>query len=321
MSQTLATLLADYQRMALIRRFEEEAARLYGMGLIGGFCHLSIGQEAVAVGVVGARAPGDQVITSHRHHGYALACGMEPRAVMAELTGRIGGASRGKGGSMHIFAPDQDFYGGHGIVGAPASLGSGLAFANRYRKNGRVAFVVFGEGAANQGQVYECFNMAALWRLPVLYIIENNRYAMGTAVERSASEPRFYRRGLSFGIPGEAVDGMNVVAVREATARAARHVRAGEGPCLLEMNTYRYRGHSMSDPARYRPREEVERVRRRRDPIQRLKRLVLTRDPDLATELDEIDKTVKQRVEDASAFAKASPEPPPEHLLRDVYSA
>lgn len=305
--------------MSLIRRFEERAGQLYGMGLIGGFCHLYIGEEAVAVGVVGARADGDQVITSYRDHGYALACGMDAGAVMAELTGRVGGASHGKGGSMHIFAPEKGFYGGHGIVGAQVSLGTGLAFANRYRNEDKVAFVVFGEGAANQGQVYESFNMAALWKLPAVYIIENNRYAMGTAAERSASETRFYRRGLSFGIPGQDVDGMDVDAVREAAGRAAAHARAGRGPYLLEMKTYRYRGHSMSDPAKYRQREEVEAVRRERDPIERVRRRIVEADPARAQELNDIEARVRARVDEAVDFAKASPEPAARELLTDVY--
>ncbi|WP_041374492.1 pyruvate dehydrogenase (acetyl-transferring) E1 component subunit alpha [Phenylobacterium zucineum] len=315
----LRTLLHDVEQMSLIRRFEERAGQLYGMGLIGGFCHLYIGQEAVAVGVVGVRAEGDQVITSYRDHGYALACGMDPAAMMAELTGRIGGASRGKGGSMHIFAPEKGFYGGHGIVGAQVSLGSGLAFANRYRNQDKVAFVVFGEGAANQGQVYESFNMAALWKLPAVYIIENNRYAMGTAAERSASETRFYRRGLSFGIPGEEVDGMDVEAVREATSRAAAHARAGKGPYLLEMKTYRYRGHSMSDPAKYRSREEVDEVRRAKDPIERARQRILDLDPAQAHSLAQIDARVKAEVERAVEFAQTAPEPPARELLSDVY--
>jgi len=317
----LQRLLVDFEQMSLIRRFEERAGQLYGMGLIGGFCHLYIGEEAVAVGVVSARADGDQVITSYRDHGYALACGMDPAAVMAELTGRIGGASRGKGGSMHIFAPEKGFYGGHGIVGAQVSLGTGLAFANRYRGDKQVAFVVFGEGAANQGQVYESFNMAALWKLPVVYVVENNRYAMGTAAERSASETRFYRRGLSFGIPGQEVDGMDVEAVRDASARAAAYARAGEGPYLLEMKTYRYRGHSMSDPAKYRSREEVDEVRRVQDPINRLRQRILATDPGQATQLSLIEARVKGQVDRAADFARTSPEPPAPDLFADVYAS
>lgn len=317
----LQRLLVAFEQMSLIRRFEERAGQLYGMGLISGFCHLYIGEEAVAVGVVSARADGDQVITSYRDHGYALACGMDPAAVMAELTGRIGGASRGKGGSMHIFAPEKGFYGGHGIVGAQVSLGTGLAFANRYRGDKQVAFVVFGEGAANQGQVYESFNMAALWKLPVVYVVENNRYAMGTAAERAASETRFYRRGLSFGIPGQEVDGMDVEAVRDASARAADYARAGEGPYLLEMKTYRYRGHSMSDPAKYRSREEVDEVRRAQDPIERLRQRIVATDPGQATQLGLIEARVKGQIERAVDFARASPEPPAPDLFADVYAS
>lgn len=317
----LEALLRAFEAMSLIRRFEERAGQLYGMGLIGGFCHLYIGEEAVAVGVVAARAESDQVITSYRDHGYALACGMDPAAVMAELTGRIGGASRGKGGSMHVFAPVQGFYGGHGIVGAQVSLGTGLAFANRYHNEDKVAFVVFGEGAANQGQVYESFNMAALWKLPAVYIIENNRYAMGTAAERAASETRFHRRGLSLGIPGEEVDGMDVEAVRHAAGRAATHARAGKGPYLLEMKTYRYRGHSMSDPAKYRPREEVEQIRRARDPIEMVRQRILDLDQNQAPEIAAIGLRVRAEIDRAVAFAKSSPEPAPSELLTDVYAA
>ena len=264
-------LLGYYKDMLLIRRFEERAGQLYGMGLIGGFCHLYIGQEAVAVGMESVRVKGDQIITGYRDHGHMLAAGMDAREVMAELTGRAGGSSRGKGGSMHMFSTEAGFYGGHGIVGAQVSLGTGLALANRNAKNGNVSFTYFGDGAANQGQVYESFNMAQLWKLPVVYVIENNQYAMGTSVERSASETAFHKRGVSFRIPGEEVDGMDVVAVREAGARASEHARSGQGPYILEMKTYRYRGHSMSDPAKYRTKEEVDEVKTTRDPIDHIK--------------------------------------------------
>src|SRR6185295_8553291 len=260
-------LLGYYRDMLLIRRFEERAGQLYGMGLIGGFCHLYIGQEAIAVGVQAVKQPGDQVITGYRDHGHMLACGMDPREVMAELTGRAGGSSRGKGGSMHMFSTESAFYGGHGIVGAQVPLGTGLAFANRYRQNDLVSFTYFGDGAANQGQVYESFNMAELWDLPVVYVIENNQYAMGTSIERSSSETHLYRRGASFNIPGQEVDGMDILAVREAGLAAAEHARSGKGPFILEMKTYRYRGHSMSDPQKYRTREEIDEVRKNRDPI------------------------------------------------------
>ncbi|NWH08907.1 MAG: pyruvate dehydrogenase (acetyl-transferring) E1 component subunit alpha, partial [Alphaproteobacteria bacterium] len=251
-------LVGFYRDMLLIRRFEERAGQLYGMGLIGGFCHLYIGQEAVVTGMQAALDKGDQVITAYRDHGHMLACGMEPNGVMAELTGRRDGYSKGKGGSMHMFSREKNFFGGHGIVGAQVPLGTGLAFANRYRGNGRVCLTYFGDGAANQGQVYESFNMAALWKLPVVYIIENNQYAMGTSVQRASSETHFHRRGASFNIPGEEVDGMDVETVYRAGTRAVAWAREGNGPIILEMKTYRYRGHSMSDPAKYRTKEEVQ---------------------------------------------------------------
>jgi pyruvate dehydrogenase E1 component alpha subunit len=312
-------LLKFYRDMLLIRRFEERAGQLYGMGLIGGFCHLYIGQEAIAVGMQSIAREGDQVITGYRDHGHMLAVGMDPKEVMAELTGRVSGSSRGKGGSMHMFSTEAGFYGGHGIVGAQVSLGTGLAFANRYRANGNVAFAYFGDGAANQGQVYESFNMASLWKLPVVYVIENNQYAMGTSVERSSAEVELYKRGLSFEIPGEQVDGMDVLAVREAGARAAARAREGQGPFILEMKTYRYRGHSMSDPAKYRTREEVDEVRKTRDPIDHLKlRLEKKGWADDAT-LKAIDAEVKKIAADAAEFARTSPEPDPSELYTDVY--
>jgi pyruvate dehydrogenase E1 component alpha subunit len=312
-------LLAYYRDMLLIRRFEERAGQLYGMGLIGGFCHLYIGQEAIAVGVQSIQEEGDQVITGYRDHGHMLACGMDPREVMAELTGRATGSSKGKGGSMHMFSTAANFYGGHGIVGAQVSLGTGLALANHYRDNKKVAFTYFGDGAANQGQVYESFNMAQLWNLPVVYVIENNQYAMGTSIERSSSETHLYKRGASFRIPGEEVDGMDVLAVREAAARAAAHARSGNGPYILEMKTYRYRGHSMSDPAKYRTREEVDEVRKTRDPIDHLReRLEKLGWADEAA-LTALDAEVKRIVADAAEFARTSPEPEPSELYTDVY--
>jgi pyruvate dehydrogenase E1 component alpha subunit len=312
-------LLAWYREMLLIRRFEERAGQLYGMGLIGGFCHLYIGQEAIAVGIQAVRRPGDQVITGYRDHGHMLVCGMDPREVMAELTGRAGGSSRGKGGSMHMFSTEADFYGGHGIVGAQVSLGTGLALANSYRGNGNVAFAFFGDGAANQGQVYESFNMAELWSLPVVYVIENNQYAMGTSIERSSSETHLYRRGASFRIPGEEVDGMDVVAVRDAAARAAEHARSGQGPYILEMKTYRYRGHSMSDPAKYRTREEVEEVRRNRDPIDHVQEILIEKGWADEAALKALDADVRAIVADAAEFARISPEPDPAELFTDIY--
>lgn len=313
-------LLKLYRDMLMIRRFEERAGQLYGMGLIGGFCHLYIGQEAVAVGVQSIQKPGDQVITGYRDHGHMLACGMDPREVMAELTGRSGGSSRGKGGSMHMFSTEANFYGGHGIVGAQVPLGTGLAFANRYRDNGNVSFTYFGDGAANQGQIYESFNMAALWKLPVVFVIENNQYAMGTSIERSSSETQLYKRGASFRIPGEEVDGMDVLAVQAAARKAAEHARTGKGPYILEMKTYRYRGHSMSDPAKYRTREEVDEIRKTRDPIDHVEELLEKKGwADEAT-LKTIDAEVKRIVADAAEFARTSPEPDPSELYTDVYT-
>jgi pyruvate dehydrogenase E1 component alpha subunit len=311
--------LAFYRDMLLIRRFEERAGQLYGMGLIGGFCHLYIGQEAIAVGMQSIKQPGDQVITGYRQHGHMIAAGIDPKIVMAELTGRAPGASKGKGGSMHMFSVEDDFYGGHGIVGAQVSLGTGLALANRYRDDGKVAFVYFGDGAANQGQVYESFNMAELWRLPAVYVIENNQYAMGTSVERSSSETHLFKRGASFNIPGAEVDGMDIAAVREAGLKAADHARGGKGPFILEMKTYRYRGHSMSDPGKYRTREEIDDIRKTRDPIEHL-RDKLEADG-LADEaaLKAIDGEVKAIIADAAEFARTAPEPDPAELYTDVY--
>ena len=319
LSADKATLLDYYRSMLLIRRFEERAGQLYGMGLIGGFCHLYIGQEAIAVGMEAAKRPGDQVITGYREHGHMLACGIDPNAVMAELTGRAAGVSRGKGGSMHMFSTQRGFYGGHGIVGAQVSLGTGLALANHYRDDGKVAFVYFGDGAANQGQVYESFNMAELWSLPAVYVIENNQYAMGTSVERSSSQTHLHKRGISFNIPGVEVDGMDVVAVREAGLMAAEHARGGKGPFILEMKTYRYRGHSMSDPGKYRTREEIDAVRKTRDPIEHLQeRLEAAGFADDAA-IKAIDAEVKAVVADAAEFARTTPEPDPAELYTDVY--
>lgn len=313
-------LLKYYREMLLIRRFEERAGQLYGMGLIGGFCHLYIGQEAIAVGIEAAKRPGDQFITGYRDHGHMLVCGMDPREVMAELTGRSGGSSRGKGGSMHMFSTEAAFYGGHGIVGAQVSLGTGLALANAYRGDGKVSWAFYGDGAANQGQVYESFNMAQVWKLPVVYVIENNEYAMGTAIDRSSSETRLYKRGVSFNIPGEEVDGMDVTAVKAAAQRAAEHCRTGNGPYLLEMKTYRYRGHSMSDPAKYRTREEVDEVRKTRDPIEHVEDLLEKNGWADEAALKAIDAEVKRIVADAAEFARTSPEPDPSELYTDVYT-
>jgi pyruvate dehydrogenase E1 component alpha subunit len=311
--------LEAYRQMLLIRRFEEKAGQLYGMGLIGGFCHLYIGQEAVVTGMQMAREEGDQVITAYRDHGHMLASGMDPKGVMAELTGRRHGYSKGKGGSMHMFSVAKNFYGGHGIVGAPAPLGTGLAFANKYRGNDRVSLTYFGEGAANQGQVYESFNMASLWKLPVIYVIENNHYAMGTHVGRaSALAEELYHRGSVFGIPGMKVDGMDVRAVKTAGQAAIARVRGGAGPMILEMRTYRYRGHSMSDPAKYRSREEVQEVRTQRDPIELVgKRLSESGIVD-EDRLKQIDKDIRAIVNEAGDFATSDPEPETSKLYTDV---
>ncbi len=310
--------LAAYRDMLLIRRFEEKAGQLYGMGFIGGFCHLYIGQEAVVVGMQTALKEGDQVITGYRDHGHMLACGMSARGVMAELTGRRGGLSKGKGGSMHMFSKEKNFYGGHGIVGAQVSLGTGLAFANHYRGNDNVSLAYFGDGAANQGQVYESFNMAALWKLPVIYIIENNRYAMGTAVSRASSQTDFSQRGASIGIPGIKVDGMDVRAVAAAAEEAVAHCRSGKGPIILEMMTYRYRGHSMSDPAKYRSKDEVQKMRSESDPIEQVKARLIEKGWASEDELKAIDKDVREVVADSADFAQNDPEPDVSELYTDI---
>ena len=311
-------LLEYYRQMLLIRRFEERAGQLYGLGLIGGFCHLYIGQEAVAVGLQSALEPGrDSVITGYRDHGHMLAYGIDPRVIMAELTGRAAGISKGKGGSMHMFSVEHKFYGGHGIVGAQVSLGTGLGFAHKYRQDGGVCLAYFGDGAANQGQVYESFNMASLWDLPIIYVIENNQYAMGTSVNRSSAEDQLYRRGDSFRIPGLQVDGMDVLAVRGAASVALDWVRSGKGPILLELKTYRYRGHSMSDPAKYRSRDEVQAVREKSDPIEAVKRELAAAGVG-EDELKKIDGEIKRIVTESADFAEQSPEPDPSELYTDI---
>src|SRR6202158_3010405 len=310
--------LHAYQEMLRIRRFEEKAGQLYGMGLIGGFCHLYIGQEAVVVGMQAIVGPKDQVITTYRDHGHMLACGMEPAGVMAELTGRASGYSKGKGGSMHMFSREKNFFGGHGIVGANVPIGTGLAFANRYRQNGAVCLTYFGDGAANQGQVFESFNMAELWKLPVVYIIENNQYAMGTAVDRSAAEVHLYKRGAAQNVPGEAVDGMDVEAVYEAGQKAVAWAREGKGPYILEMKTYRYRGHSMSDPAKYRTREEVQEMREKHDPIDTFGARLVGAGVFTEDALKAQDREVRQIINHAAEFATESPEPAPEELYTDI---
>jgi len=311
--------LQALRQMLLIRRFEEKAGQMYGMGLIGGFCHLYIGQEAVVVGMKLAMRDGDQMITGYRDHGHMLACGMDPKGVMAELTGRRGGYSKGKGGSMHMFSLEQKFYGGHGIVGAQVPLGTGLAFANKYRGNNNVCLTYFGDGAANQGQVYESFNMAELWKLPVVYVIENNRYAMGTSVARSSAQPDLWKRGASFNIPGAQIDGMDVRAVKAAAEQAIAWCRSGKGPTILEMLTYRYRGHSMSDPAKYRTKEEVDKVRTEHDPIEQVRRRLLDKKWASEDDLKKIDAAVRAIVNEASEFATHDAETDPSELYTDVY--
>ncbi|WP_319531743.1 pyruvate dehydrogenase (acetyl-transferring) E1 component subunit alpha [uncultured Cohaesibacter sp.] len=310
--------LHAYREMLLIRRFEEKAGQMYGMGLIGGFCHLYIGQEAVVIGMQMATKEGDQVVTSYRDHGHMLATGMEPNGVMAELTGRKGGYSKGKGGSMHMFSREKNFFGGHGIVGAQVSIGTGLAFSNYYNGNDNVSLIYFGDGASNQGQVYESFNMAKLWNLPAIYIIENNKYGMGTSVERSSSNTDLSQRGASFGIPGEQVDGMDVRAVLAAAERAIEWAREGKGPYILEMITYRYRGHSMSDPAKYRSKEEVQKMRNEHDPIEQVRQRLIEGGMASEEELKGIDKEIRAIVSEAAEFAQNDPEPDVSELWTDV---
>ncbi len=307
-----------YHEMLLIRRFEEKAGQMYGMGLVGGFCHLYIGQEAVVVGMQMAAKDGDQVITGYRDHGHMIAVGMDARGVMAELTGRRGGYSKGKGGSMHMFSREKHFYGGHGIVGAQVSLGTGIAFANHYRRNGCVCMTYFGDGAANQGQVYESFNMAQLWKLPVVYVIENNRYAMGTSVSRASAQTDFSKRGVSFDIPGKQIDGMDVRAVKAAAEHALEWARSGKGPFILEMQTYRYRGHSMSDPAKYRSKDEVQRMREEFDPIEQVRRRLVDSFKVSEDTLKAIDAKVREVVNAAAEFATNDPEPDPSELWTDI---
>ncbi|NNE24754.1 MAG: pyruvate dehydrogenase (acetyl-transferring) E1 component subunit alpha [Rhizobiales bacterium] len=312
--------LTAYRGMLLIRRFEEKAGQLYGMGFIGGFCHLYIGQEAVVTGMKMALKDGDQMVTSYRDHGHMLACDMDPKGVMAELTGREGGYSKGKGGSMHMFSREKNFFGGHGIVGAQVPIGAGLALSNKYRGTDNVSVTYFGEGAANQGQVYESFNMAAIWKLPVIFVIENNGYAMGTAVKRSAAlAEELFNRGSVYGIPGRQVDGMDVRAVAKASQDAVAHCRAGNGPIILEMKTYRYRGHSMSDPAKYRTKEEVQKMREEHDPIEQVKRRLLENGHASEDELKAIDSEVRAIVTDAAEYSQSNPEPDAAELWTDIY--
>lgn len=313
---TTEDMLRFYHEMLLIRRFEEKAGQLYGMGQIGGFCHLYIGQEAVVTGINAAQEPQDSVVTSYRDHAHMLACGMDPDGIMAELTGRSGGYSRGKGGSMHMFSKEKLFFGGHGIVGASTTIGTGLGFSHKYKKDNGIAVTYMGDGAANQGQVAECYNMASLWKLPILYVIENNQYGMGTSVSRS-SAGQLYARGQGYNIPGEQVDGMDVFAVREAARQALNYIREGNGPYILEMMTYRYRGHSMSDPAKYRTKEEVSQMKEERDPISNLKELI-QKEKIPEQDIKNIEKEIKEIVNNAAKFAQESPEPDPAELWTDI---
>ena len=311
-------MLALYREMLTIRRFEEKAGQLYGMGLIGGFCHLYIGQEAVVTGIQAAAKEGDAVITTYRDHAHMIACGMDPKGIMAELTGRIGGFSKGKGGSMHMFSVEKQFWGGHGIVGANVPLGTGMAFAQKYKGSDAITMTYFGDGASNQGQVYESFNMASLWQLPVIYIIENNEYAMGTSTQRHAADTHLFKRGEAFGIPGIQVNGMNVLEVYEASKKVIEHVRSGKGPYLMEVKTYRYRGHSMSDPAKYRSKEEVEDYKENRDPINQFKKYLEGAGIGSEAAFKKIEDEVKAIVNEAAEFAKESPEPDATELWTDI---
>jgi pyruvate dehydrogenase E1 component alpha subunit len=317
-NQSAAELIKCYEQMLLIRRFEERAGQLYGMGLIGGFCHLYIGQEAVIVGLQGCVQPQDTVITGYRDHGHMLACGMDPNGVMAELTGRASGYSKGKGGSMHMFSREKNFFGGHGIVGSQVSLGTGMAFAHKYKSDNGVCLTYMGDGGVNQGQVYESFNMAALWKLPVVYIVEDNGYAMGTSVARGSANGEFHKRGEPYDIPGRVVDGMDLFAVQEAGAWALEHARSGKGPALLHIKTYRYRGHSMSDPAKYRTKEEVEKVRQEHDPIDTFRAYLLKKKLSTEDALKVIEKEVRDIVAESATFAQESPEPDAAELYTDV---
>ena len=306
-----------YKKMLLIRRFEEKAGQLYGMGKIGGFCHLYIGQEAVVVGIQSVQIEGDSVVTSYRDHGHMLACDMDPKGVMAELTGREDGYSKGKGGSMHMFSREKGFFGGHGIVAAQVPIGAGLAFAHKYNGNKNVAITYFGDGAANQGQVYESYNIAALWKLPVIFVIENNKYGMGTSVNRSSAGDNLSDRGKAYGIVADIVDGMDVIAVRDAALKAMDYCRSGKGPYILEMKTYRYRGHSMSDPAKYRTRDEVDEIKQNSDPINNIKSILDKfglRDESLKI----IDTEIKSIVANAATFAQESLEPSEAELFTDI---
>lgn len=312
--------ITSYKQMLLLRRFEEKSGQLYGMGMIAGFCHLYIGQEAVAMATSLSKKDGDSIITSYRCHAHIILSGMDPKYVLAELLGKSTGSSKGKGGSMHLFNIPGKFYGGHGIVGAQVPLGTGIAFAEQYNNTNNICYTFFGDGAAHQGQVYEAFNMAKLWNLPVLYIIENNEYSMGTSVARCSSVKDLYVRGESFGIPGRQVDGMDLDASYKAIAEASEYVRSGKGPMLLEMKTYRYRGHSMSDPAKYRSKEEVESYKEKRDPIEHVRNIILDKKYSTEEELKTVEQEIKHIIKEAEDFSVNSPTPEESELYTDVYS-
>ncbi|MDR3031051.1 MAG: pyruvate dehydrogenase (acetyl-transferring) E1 component subunit alpha [Holosporales bacterium] len=309
--------LALYRKMLMARKFEEKVAQLYIQGYISGFCHLYIGQEAVVVGISSNITPQDSVITSYRDHAHMLILGVEPKFVMAELCGKITGCSRGKGGSMHMYSKEHNFYGGNGIVGAQVPIGAGLAFAHKYKKDSGVSIVYFGDGAANQGQVYESFNMTMLWNLPVVYVLENNRYAMGTAVDRSSGN-NLKNRGDSFGIPTILVDGMDLFDVMEKSKEAIDYVRANKGPIIMHVDTYRYKGHSMSDPGTYRTREEIDNIKKTRDPIIQCKQRLIEEYNINQQELENISNEISELIEDIAKFAIESPFPDGKCLTEDI---
>jgi pyruvate dehydrogenase E1 component alpha subunit len=307
-----------YEQMLLMRRFEEKAAQLYGQQKIKGFCHLYIGQEAVVAGTMSALKKEDRLITAYRDHAHALACGMSSREVMAELYGKVTGCSKGKGGSMHMFSKEHNFFGGHGIVGGQIPLGAGIAFADQYRGGDQVTVCYFGDGAARQGALHETFNMAMLWKLPVIFVIENNGYAMGTSVGRTTNVREMYKIGESYEMPSASVDGMNAEEVHKAVAAAAERGRKGEGPTLLEIRTYRYRGHSMSDPAKYRTKEEVE-TYKMQDPLEQVKATLLKKKYATEADFEKFEEKIAEIVTDAVEFAESSPYPEAADLYKDIY--
>ena len=313
------TYLSWYESMLLQRKFEEKEGQMYGQQKIRGFCHLYIGMEAVSAGIVSAIRPEDVVITAYRDHGIALAKGLSAKSCMAELFGKVTGCSRGKGGSMHFFSEEHRFYGGHGIVGAQISLGAGIAFAEKYKGTDNICVCMFGDGAVHQGVLHETFNMAKLWDLPVIFVCENNGYAMGTSVKRSSSLLDIYKKGEAYDIPCEPVDGMSVEAVHEAVSKAAKHLREGKGPYFLEVRTYRYKGHSVSDPAKYRTKEEVESYKQK-DPIEMVRKTILKEEMADERWFDEQKDKIRAEIEEAIVFAEQSPYPDESELYTDIYA-